>query len=203
MIKLIEGSIHGITGDANKIMQLISAAILDNKIPITKIVGIYVSNRGFILNSFSRGAFLEPILEIIHNLSKLVYVNPLSLTAVCKLDSGKISAEEAEFYSGGYKIYPICKKEHIITVFDRITLGVAFRKSIGVHSMEENSDYLTRTSNLSSINYTPYFSSHSISHLFSIKPKLLNGNIQYSCSKDVDITIIENLLNEYFKGVAL
>lgn len=177
-------------------------AFLDNKIPITKIIGYYLEDADKSRNypvKRSVNCLNNPI-ENSKNLAKLVVENTDAVITRTVRMTGDVYAEDIEFIHNAKKIKLLTKNMFIFTLLKPSSLCVFLNKATGFKRIEDNVDIIRKAcSDMGSIDpnkYYPLNTLHSVAEDIFILP--FNGKeIRYRLRNPEDDEIFSSLWDEY------
>lgn len=177
-------------------------AFLDNKIPITKIIGFYLEDgeksRNYAIRR-SSNCLTNPI-EISKNLSKVVVENTDAIVCRTKRLIGDVYSDNIKFIHAGKEIGLLTKNQYLFTLLKPSSLCVFLNKETGFKRIEDNVDIMKNKwkdmFEIETDKYYPLNTLHSVAEDIFILP--CDGKeIRYRLRNSEDDEIFSQLWEEY------
>lgn len=179
-------------------------AFLDNKIPITKIIGFYLEDRDLTRNFAVRRSSncLNNPIEISNNLSKVILENTEADISRTLYRTGDIYSDNLTFVYNAKTIEVLNKNQYLLTLLQPTAVCVILNTSTGSKTIEDNVEIMREKAKfMRDVDYEKYYplnTLHSVAERIFILP--FNGEeIRYRLEKPEDDAMFTQLWENYKK----
>lgn len=185
-----------------KLDRIFREAFLDNKIPITKIIGFYLKDKELSKNfAVKRSAnCLNNPIEISNNLSKVVLEDTEGSIAATLYKTGDIYSDDIYFVVNGAPVRLLNKDLYLMTLLKPTAICVILNSSTGSKTIEDNVEIMReKTKFMPNVDYEKYYplnTLHSVAENIFILP--FNGKeIRYRLLRPEDDEIYSKMWEKY------
>lgn len=177
-------------------------AFLDNKIPITKIIGFYLEDRDMTRNFAIRRSpnCLNNPVEISNNLSKVILESTEASISRTLYKTGEIYSDNLAFVVNGTVLEILNKNEYLLTLLQPTSICAILNTTTGSKTIEDNVEIMREKAKymrgVEPEKYYPINTLHSVAERIFILP--FNGTeIRYRLEKPEDDAVFTKLWEKY------